>query len=64
LLAIEVYDPSYFVDFAFEEKDPVKAVGAPAQCKVSTSRRVALVSAAKRRRIRTIGARSTPARFS
>ena len=37
-LAIEVYDPSYFVDFAFTEKDPVKAVGAPAQCKVSTSR--------------------------
>jgi len=37
-LAIEVYDPSYFVDFAFAEKDPVKAVGAPAQCKVSTTR--------------------------
>jgi len=37
-LAIEVYDPSYFVDFAFAEKDPVKAVGAPAQCKVSTAR--------------------------
>ena len=37
-LAIEVYDPSYFVDFAFTEKDPVKAVGAPAQCKVSTTR--------------------------
>src|SRR5262247_4194069 len=35
-LAVEVYDPSYFV--AFAEKDPVKAVGAPAQCKVSTSR--------------------------
>jgi ABC-type uncharacterized transport system substrate-binding protein len=37
-LAIEVYDPSYFVDFAFGEKDPVKAVGAPAQCRVSVSR--------------------------
>jgi ABC-type uncharacterized transport system substrate-binding protein len=37
-LAIEVYDPSYFIDFAFEAKDPVKAAGAPAQCKVSTSR--------------------------
>ncbi len=37
-LAIEVYDPSYFVDFSFAEKDPVKTVGAPAQCKVSTSR--------------------------
>jgi ABC-type uncharacterized transport system substrate-binding protein len=37
-LAIEVYDPSYFIDFAFAEKDPVKAVGAPEQCKVSTSR--------------------------
>jgi len=37
-LAVEVYDPSYFVDFAFAEKDPVTAVGAPAQCKVSISR--------------------------
>src|SRR5436853_2265703 len=26
-LAVEVYDPSYFVDFAFAEKDPVTAVG-------------------------------------
>jgi ABC-type uncharacterized transport system substrate-binding protein len=37
-LAIEVYDPSYFVDFSFADKDPVKAVGMPAQCKVSTLR--------------------------
>jgi len=37
-LAIEVYDPSYFVDFSFADKDPVKAVGMPAQCKVSFMR--------------------------
>jgi len=37
-LAIEVYDPSYFVDFSFAEKDPVKANGAPAQCKMSVTR--------------------------
>ena len=37
-LAIEVYDPSYFVDFSFADKDPVKAVGMPAQCKVSLVR--------------------------
>lgn len=37
-LAIEVYDPSYFVDFSFADKDPVKTVGAPAQCKVSITR--------------------------
>jgi ABC-type uncharacterized transport system substrate-binding protein len=34
-LDVEVYDPSYFVDFSFAEKDAVKTVGAPAQCKVS-----------------------------
>ncbi len=32
-LSIEVYDPSYFVDFGFAEKDAVALVGAPAQCK-------------------------------
>jgi len=37
-LAIEVYDPSYFVDFSLEEKDPVALVGAPAQCKVTALR--------------------------
>ncbi len=37
-LAIEIYDPSYFVDFNFADKDPVKVVGAPAQCTIATSR--------------------------
>lgn len=32
-LSIEVYDPTYFVDFGFAEKDAVALVGAPAQCK-------------------------------
>jgi len=32
---VEVYDPSYFVDFVFEEKDPVALVRAPAACKPS-----------------------------
>ncbi len=31
-LEIDVYDPEYFVDFGFDEKDPVKLVNAPAQC--------------------------------
>ena len=34
-LTLEVYDREYFVDFSFAEKDPVKLVGAPAQCKLS-----------------------------
>lgn len=34
-LSIEVYDPSYFVDFSFSEKDAVALVGAPAQCKAA-----------------------------
>jgi ABC-type uncharacterized transport system substrate-binding protein len=32
-LDIEIYDPSYFVDFAFAEKDAVALSGAPSQCK-------------------------------
>jgi len=35
-LQIEVYDPSIFVDFAFEKKDPVALAGAPSGCKLKT----------------------------
>jgi len=34
-LTVEVYDREFFVDFGFAQKNPVKLVGAPAQCKVS-----------------------------
>jgi ABC-type uncharacterized transport system substrate-binding protein len=34
-LSLEIYDPTWFVDFAFADKDPVALVGAPAGCKVS-----------------------------
>jgi ABC-type uncharacterized transport system substrate-binding protein len=37
-LDVEVYDPTYFVDFVFAEKDPVALVSAPASCKVSVAR--------------------------
>jgi ABC-type uncharacterized transport system substrate-binding protein len=38
-LNLEVYDPEYFVDFAFKKtKDPVALVGAPAGCKLSVMR--------------------------
>ena len=37
-LDLEVYDPTFFVDFSFAEKDPVKLVGAPAHCKLSIAR--------------------------
>mgnify|MGYP003694532731 CR=1 FL=1 len=37
-LTLEVYDREYFVDFSFAEKDPVKLVGAPAQCKLTVAR--------------------------
>lgn len=32
-LSIEVYDPTYYIDFAFADKDPVALVSAPARCK-------------------------------
>jgi ABC-type uncharacterized transport system substrate-binding protein len=34
-LSVEVYDREFFVDFSFNEKNPAKLVGAPAQCKLS-----------------------------
>ena len=37
-LTLEVFDREFFVDFSFADKDPVKLVGAPAQCKISVAR--------------------------
>lgn len=32
---LEVYDPEYFVDLTFDEKDPAKLAGAPSACKMT-----------------------------
>jgi ABC-type uncharacterized transport system substrate-binding protein len=37
-LQIEVYDPTFFIDFAMAKTVPVTLVGAPAQCKVATEK--------------------------
>src|SRR5262245_22019588 len=37
-LDLEVYDGTYFVDFSFAEKEPVRLVGAPAACKLAVAR--------------------------
>jgi ABC-type uncharacterized transport system substrate-binding protein len=37
-LQLEIYDPTYFVDFQFGEKDPVALKGAPASCKLAMAR--------------------------
>ena len=37
-LDVEMFDPSYFVDFSFAEKDPVKLVSAPESCKLAIAR--------------------------
>jgi ABC-type uncharacterized transport system substrate-binding protein len=37
-LLLEVYDPEFFVDFGPADKNPVKLVGAPPQCTVSTEK--------------------------
>jgi len=34
-LEIEIYDPEFFIDFAFAKKQPVRLVGAPVGCKVA-----------------------------
>ena len=37
-VALDVYDPTYFVAFNFAESDPVKLVSAPAACKLEVLR--------------------------
>ncbi len=31
-LVVEIFDPSYFVDFALQKKNPIRLVGAPTAC--------------------------------
>ena len=38
VLKIQVYDPEFFIDFAFAKKSPVKLVGAPPLCAVWTEK--------------------------
>ncbi len=37
-LALEVFDPSYFIDFNFAEKEPIRMVGAPSACQMKFER--------------------------
>jgi ABC-type uncharacterized transport system substrate-binding protein len=37
-LALEIFDPSYFVDFSLQKRDPVHLVGAPANCSFAIQR--------------------------
>jgi ABC-type uncharacterized transport system substrate-binding protein len=37
-LALEVFDPEFFIDFTFADHDPVKLVGAPAACQMTFQR--------------------------
>jgi ABC-type uncharacterized transport system substrate-binding protein len=37
-LSVEVFDPSFFIDFGFAKKDPVTLVGAPAACQMKFER--------------------------
>src|SRR5216683_1603513 len=37
-LALEVFDPEFFIDFKFADKDPVRLVGAPAACQMKFQR--------------------------
>jgi ABC-type uncharacterized transport system substrate-binding protein len=37
-LALEVFDPEFFIDFQFADKNPVSLVGAPAACQMKFQR--------------------------
>jgi ABC-type uncharacterized transport system substrate-binding protein len=38
VLKIEIYDPEFFIDFGFDEKNAVNLVGAPLQCALWTEK--------------------------
>jgi ABC-type uncharacterized transport system substrate-binding protein len=37
-LIVELFDPTYFVDFALEKQNPIRLVGAPASCTIAIQR--------------------------
>jgi ABC-type uncharacterized transport system substrate-binding protein len=37
-LSLEVFDPEFFIDFKFADKDPIRLVGAPAGCQMNFQR--------------------------
>jgi ABC-type uncharacterized transport system substrate-binding protein len=37
-LALEIFDPTYFVDFSLQKKDPIHLIGAPAACTMAIQR--------------------------
>lgn len=37
-LSFEIYDPSYFVEFALQKQDPFQLVGGPQDCKIEIKR--------------------------
>ncbi|MBO4223319.1 DUF1007 family protein [Bradyrhizobium neotropicale] len=37
-LSLEVFDPAFFIDFKYADKDPARLVGAPADCKLQFQR--------------------------
>ncbi len=46
---LEVYDPTYFVDFAFAENNPATLSGAPADCKITIGKPQELTAEMARR---------------
>jgi ABC-type uncharacterized transport system substrate-binding protein len=48
-LDLDVFDPTYFVDFAFAEKDAAALAGAPAACKLSTGKPAEMTAEMARR---------------
>jgi len=37
-LALEIFDPTYFVDFSLQKKEPIRLVNAPATCTIAVQR--------------------------
>ncbi len=60
LFVFQVYDPSYFVAFELEKKNPARLVGAPAGCSVSVSKPGSLTAADQKRLAEAAGTNNSP----
>ena len=47
-LALEVFDPTYFINFDLDDKDPIRLVGAPAACQLKIQRPTEASASAQR----------------
>ena len=52
-IALEIFDPTYFVDFSLQKNDPIRLLNAPASCTLAVQRPSAGTSESPRNSTKT-----------